>query len=166
MGVAGISTCLEGEKTSPKEREKQTSKKEKTASRQFNISKNGSPIPPQPDFFQLNVSAGILKDDTRMVGPTKFINQSSDGFWYSDELEEETESSPPSRNFTYRPSPVFSSQPKLPASSKFKIFSAEKAIPSHVRKISKHLKAYTKGRTSFRNIWMGLANSDLLRKVV
>lgn len=164
LGIAGISTYLEGEKTSIEKREKQTSKEEKAASRHFIISKNSSPSPPQPDFFKLNVSADILKADTQMVGPKNFINQNSNGFWYSDELEEESESSPPSRNFTCGPSPVFSSQPKLPASPKTKISSAMKAIPFHARNFSKHLKTYTKGRTSFRNIWMSLANSDLLEE--
>ena len=164
LGIAGISTYLEGEKTSTEKREKQTSKEEKAASRHFIISKNSSPSPPQPDCFKLNVSADILKADTQMVGPKNFINQNSNGFWYSDELEEESESSPPSRNFTCGPSPVFSSQPKLPASPKTKISSAMKAIPFHARNFSKHLKTYTKGRTSFRNIWMSLANSDLLEE--
>ena len=163
LGIVGISTYLEGEKTSTEKREKQTSKEEKAASRHFIISKNSSPSPPQPDCFKLNVSADILKADTQMVGPKNFINQNSNGFWYSDELEEESESSPPSRNFTCGPSPVFSSQPKLPASPKTKISSAMKAIPFHAINFSKHLKTYTKGRT-FRNIWMSLTNSDLLEE--
>ena len=154
---------MEEEKATLEER-KFDSKKEKTGSRPFNVLKNGLLSITPSDSLQLNVTVGLLKDNTCMVGPTKFITHTNHGFWYTDEIEEETKSLPSPEVFNFGPSPVLCSKSNLPASSKKKNSSAKKATLTHARKLCKYLKTFIKGRTSFRNGWTILANFDLLEE--
>lgn len=99
-----------------------------------------------------------------MVGPTKFITQTNHGFWYTNGNEEEIESLPSHGVFNFPPSLVLCSQPNSSVSSKKKSSSTKKATLSQIRKISQQFKTLIKGKTSCRNTWTVLANSDLLEE--